>query len=99
MNSKIETEKKDMVNFNDMDNRVDINGNIDNVLAPKTDERLEKISELSAERRRREEEEEEEEDKIKIGDAINLSITDINDLNRNVGISNAPILDDIEVLT
>jgi hypothetical protein len=88
---------KDRVNFNDVDNRVDINGKIDTVIAPKTDERLDKIAELSAERRRREEEEEDDEDKIKIGGDVDLQILDINDLNRSVTVN--PVLDDIEVLT
>ena len=88
---------KDRVNFNDIDNRVDINGNTDSVIAPKTDERLDKIAELSAERRRREEEEEDDEDKIKIGGDVDLQILDINDLNRSVTVN--PVLDDIEVLT
>jgi hypothetical protein len=88
---------KDRVNFNDVDNRVDINGKVDTVIAPKTDERLDKIAELSAERRRREEEEEDDEDKIKIGGDVDLQILDINDLNRSVTVN--PVLDDIEVLT
>ena len=93
---------KDTVNFTDIDNRMDVNGKIDSVVAPKTDERLEEISALSAERRRREEEEEDDDDddeKIKIGDDINLNITDVNDLNNSMAIKSAPILDDIEVLT
>lgn len=93
------TSPRTNVNFNDVDNAIDVNGTKSNIHAPKTDERLEKIAELSAERRRREEEEEEEEDKIKIGDDINLDITDVNDLNRSVSIAPPPILDDIEVLS
>lgn len=91
-------EQKDTVNFNDIDNRVDINGKTDTVLAPKTDERLEKIAEISAERRRQEEEEEEDE-KIKIGESVSLDIVDVNDLNKPVTINDSPILDDIEVLS
>ena len=96
-----DTTPKDKVNFTDIDNRMDVNGNIDSVVAPKTDERLEEISALSAERRRREEEEEDDDDdeKIKIGDDISLNITDVNDLNNSMDIKSAPILDDIEVLT
>ena len=91
-------ENKDGVNFKDTDNAVDINGNTSTIHAPKTDERLEEIAALSAERRRQEEEEEEEEDKIKIGGNVSLDITDINDLNKAVKIETAPILNDIEVL-
>jgi len=89
----------DTVNFKDEDNAIDVNGNKSTILAPKTDERLEEIANLSAERRRQEEEEEEEEDKLKIGDNIKLDIMDINDLNRPVSIETAPILNDIEVLS
>ena len=89
----------DTVNFKDTDNAIDVNGNTTTIHAPKTDERLEEIANLSAERRRREEEEEEEEDKLKIGESVKLDITDINDLNRPVAIETAPILNDIEVLS
>ena len=91
-------ENNDGVNFKDTDNAVDVDGNTSTIHAPKTDERLEEIAALSAERRRQEEEEEEEEDKIKIGGSVSLDITDINDLNRKVNIETAPILNDIEVL-
>ena len=91
--------EKDHVNFNDVDNRVDVNGSVDTVIAPKTDERLDKIAELSAERRRREEEEEDEEDKIKIGGNVDLQILDINDLNRPINVNESPILNDIEILS
>ena len=89
----------DTVNFKDVDNAIDVNGKTSTIHAPKTDERLEEIANLSAERRRREEEEEENEDKLKIGENVNLDITDINDLNRPVTIETAPILSDIEVLS
>ena len=91
-------ENKDAVNFKDTDNAIDINGNTSTIHAPKTDERLEEIASLSAERRRKEEEEEEEEEKLKIGGSVSLDITDINDLNQPVKIETAPILNDIEVL-
>jgi hypothetical protein len=93
------SKSNDTVNFKDEDSAVDINGLKSTIIAPKTDERLEEIANLSAERRRQEEEEEEEEDKLKIGDSIKLDIMDINDLNRPVSIETAPILNDIEVLS
>lgn len=89
----------DTVNFKDEDNAIDVNGNTSTIIAPKTDERLEEIANLSAERRRREEEEEEEEEKLKIGENVKLDIMDINDLNRPVAIETTPILNDIEVLS
>ena len=87
----------DKVNFSDVDATISVTGVETNILAPKTDERLEKIAELSADRRKREEEEEDEE-KITIGDNINLEITDINNLNTPVTVNDSPILNDIEVL-
>jgi hypothetical protein len=88
----------DKVNFSDVDATISVTGVEANILAPKTDERLEKIAELSADRRKREEEEEEDEDKITIGDNISLEITDINNLNTPVTVNDSPILSDIEVL-
>lgn len=90
---------QDKVNFKDVDNAIDVNGNKSDIIAPKTDERLEEIANLSAERRRREEEEEEEEEKIKIGESVSLDIMDVNDLNKPMAIESSPILNDIEVLS
>lgn len=90
---------QDKVNFKDIDNAIDVDGNKSDIVAPKTDERLEEIANLSAERRKREEEEEEEEDKIKIGESVSLDIMDVNDLNKPVSIESSPILNDIEVLS
>lgn len=90
---------QDKVNFKDVDNAIDVNGNKSDIIAPKTDERLEEIANLSAERRKREEEEEEEEEKIKIGDSVSLDIMDVNDLNKPMAIESSPILNDIEVLS
>ena len=90
---------QDKVNFKDVDNAIDVNGNKSDIIAPKTDERLEEIANLSAERRKREEEEEEEEEKIKIGESVSLDIMDVNDLNKPMAIESSPILNDIEVLS
>ena len=89
----------DTVNFKDIDDAIDVDGKKSEIVAPKTDERLEEIATLSAERRKREEEEEDEDDKLVIGDNVNLDIMDINDLNRPVELETVPILNDIEVLT
>lgn len=88
----------DTVNFTDVDKAISVTGEESSIVAPKTDERLERIAELSAERRKREEEEEDDEEKLTIGGDVSLEITDINNLNKPVSINDSPILDDIEVL-
>lgn len=94
--------KSEKIAFSDIDKAVDVTGHETNVEAPKTIERLEKISNENAEKRRLEEEEEEENDdndKIKIGSTIDLEPMDINDLNKHsIKVNDKPILDDIEVL-
>ena len=87
---------EDNVKFTDTDDAIDTNGVKSSINAPKTDERLERIAAIAAERRK-EEEEDDDEDQITIGDEVKLEIDEINDLNRPATII-PPILDDIEVL-
>ena len=68
------------------------------VEAPKTVERLEKISKENYQRRLEEEEEEEEEDTLTIGPSIHLDTLDIHNVQQDLKLSNKPILTDIEVL-
>ena len=69
------------------------------VIAPKTLERLEKISKQRHEQRKMEEEAEEDDDeKLVIGDSLKLQNLDIHDLNKKVNLEPDPILDNIEVL-
>ena len=72
------------------------------VEAPKTLERLEKISYEANERRKAEEAEEEddEEEKIKIFDDTTLELDkmDVHNLNKKLKLEPDPILNDIEVL-
>ena len=78
-----------------MDSTVDTAGTETLVQAPKDIQHLEDL------RRRREEEEEdddEEEEKLKIGDNIQLEITDVNDLSKSLKLESQPVLDDIEIL-
>ena len=82
------------IKFNDVDAAIDTQGNQSTIVAPKTDERLERIAAIAAERRR---EEEEDDDQITIGDEVKLEIDEINDLNKPATII-PPVLDDIEVL-
>ena len=88
-------EQEDVVTFNDVDNAMDINGKESNIDAPKTDERLERIAAIAAERRK--EEEEEDEDQLTIGQEVKLELNEISDIN-NSNSNNNIILDDIEVL-
>ena len=84
------------ISFSDTDSTVDTAGTETLVQAPKDIQHLEDL------RRRREEEEEEEEDdeeeKLKIGDSIQLEITDVNDLSKSLKLESQPVLDDIEIL-
>tara|TARA_B100000795_G_scaffold37153_1_gene24506 strand:- start:856 stop:2010 length:1155 start_codon:yes stop_codon:yes gene_type:complete len=112
-NIKKEPEKKleirTNVNFNDNDAVINYDiqkspssikkEKIENVSAPKTNERLEKISSERNEQRKLEEEEEEEDDKIKIhsGVEIKLDTLDVHSLDKNLKIE-TPILTDIEIL-
>ena len=77
------------------------------VHAPKTEARLDKISQIANMRRKQEEEDEDDDDDedfdddgpLKIGgDNITLDITDIQDISKDLKINKNPILDDIEVL-
>ena len=89
--------------FDDKDSVLDMGTNKSTIIdAPKTLERLEKISQERHEQRKAEEEEEEEDDdKLTIHSAtpISLDKLDIHDLNKKLDIKPDPILDDIEVLT
>jgi hypothetical protein len=88
------------ISFNDFDKVLDMGTNKEeDVEAPKTIERLEHISEVNNQRRK-EEEEEEDEDNLEIfnDNNVNLDISDIHDLSKELKIDTAPLLDDIELL-
>ena len=88
------------ISFNDFDNVLDMGTNKEeSVEAPKTIERLEQISEINNQRRK-EEEEDDDEDNLEIFDDnnINLDVSDIHDLSKELKIDTPPLLDDIEVL-
>ena len=90
--------------FNDMDNVLDMGTNKSSeVNAPKTVERLEKISAEQNQKRKEEEAEyddDDDEERIKIFDdaKLNLDNLDVHDLNKKLELDTAPILDDVEVL-
>tara|TARA_B100001758_G_C18366434_1_gene588750 strand:+ start:140 stop:1519 length:1380 start_codon:yes stop_codon:yes gene_type:complete len=95
------------LSFNDTDSVLDMGTNkVDNIEAPKTIERLEKISDVRNEQRKLEEEQyddddEDENDTIKIhGDAdVALTDLDVHDVGSTLKIADDPILTDIEVLS
>jgi hypothetical protein len=85
------------LSFTDIDNAVDVNGKETEISAPKDLERLEKLAEITAEKRRMEALEDDE-DRIKIGDDVQLEISDIASLQSPSIKLTPPVLDDIEVL-
>jgi len=93
------------LSFNDKDSVLDMGTNKSTeIIAPKTIERLEKISKEQNEKRKLEEEEEEEdddEDRIKIMDntSIKLDTLDIHNLDKEIKLEPDILLGDIEVLT
>tara|TARA_B100000886_G_scaffold240995_1_gene169062 strand:+ start:1107 stop:2336 length:1230 start_codon:yes stop_codon:yes gene_type:complete len=89
--------------FNDMDSVLDMGTNKSSEInAPKTVERLEKISEEQNQKRKEEEAEYDDDDDERItifDDAkLNLDNLDVHDLNKKLSLDTAPILDDVEVL-
>ena len=95
------------ISFSDNDQVLDMGTNKKTTIhAPKTEARLDKISQIANMRRKDEEEEDDDDDEdfnddgpLKIGgDNITLDITDIQDISKNLKINKNPILDDIEVL-
>lgn len=89
------------ISFNDVDSVLDMGTNIEkDVEAPKTIERLEQISEINNQKRKAEEEEEDDEDNLEIFDDnnINLDISDIHDLSKELKMSPPLLLNDVEIL-
>ncbi len=95
-------EKTSTLQFSDNDKMMDSLGNESVVNAPKTINRLEKISDEAYERRKNELEEDDDDDdyidNITIGDNISLDVSDVNDLTKSVSVEPPPSLD-IEVLS
>jgi hypothetical protein len=90
------------IKFNDMDSAIDVNNAEHSIHAPKTDERLEQISnERYMQRKLLEEDDEDDElDRIKIGEDVQLDMFDVHSMeepSRKLNFD-APELDDIEIL-
>jgi len=97
--------KSPNISFADNDQVLDMGTNQKSTIhAPKTDARLDKISQIANMRRKEEEEGDDDEDfdddgPLKIGgENITLNITDIQDISKDLMINKNPILDDIEIL-
>jgi hypothetical protein len=94
-------ESKEKIKFNDIDQAISVDKIIEEIEAPKTEERLEQISNERNEARKLEEmEDEDDDDKITIGEKINLGDLDVHDLDKPKELNKAPLgLEEIEILT
>jgi hypothetical protein len=105
MDKAIKTLIPASIKFNDNDSVLDLGTNKSSeVNAPKTIERLEKISHDANEKRKLEEAEEDDDyddEKLVIHDAspITLDKLDVHDLDKKISTKPDPILDEIEILT
>ena len=96
-----EGEKNESIKFDDVDRAVDLDNKIEEIIAPKTEERLEQISNERNEARKLEEmEDDDDDDKITIGEKIKLTELDVHDLEKPKQLNKVPLgLEEIEVLT
>ena len=93
--------KRDKLRFNDIDNAIGTNKTIEDILAPKTVERLEQISRDRNDSRKLDEhsDSDDDDDRLKIGEKISLTDMDIHDLERPRQINRVPLgLEEIEIL-
>jgi hypothetical protein len=90
------------IKFNDVDSAIDINNSEHSIHAPKTEERLEQISNERYMQRKLQEEADDdgEMDKLKIGEDVQLDVFDVHPMEEPSLKMNfdAPDLDDIEIL-
>ena len=89
------------IKFNDVDSAIDMYNTEHSIHAPKTEERLEQISnERYMQRKLQEEEDDDESDRIKIGEDVQLDVFDVHPVDDSLRRLNydAPELDDIEIL-
>ena len=97
-----EIDKSDTtVQFNDIDRAITIDKVISDIDAPKTQDRLEQISQIRHDSRKYpDDQEDRDEGKLVIGDKIKLTSMDVHDLEKPKVINKVPIgLDEIEILT
>ena len=91
------------IKFNDMDSAIDVNNTEHNIHAPKTEERLEQISNERYMQRKLQEEADDDDDvidRLKIGEDVQLDVFDVQSMEEPLKKLNfdAPELDDIEIL-
>jgi len=95
------TPNNSTIKFNDIDSAIDMNNMEHSIHAPKTEDRLEQISnERYLQRKMQEEDDDEVSDRIQIGDDVKLDLFDVQSIEDPPKTLNydAPELDDIEVL-
>lgn len=95
------TPNNSTIKFNDIDSAIDTNNTEHSIHAPKTEERLEQISnERYLQRKLQEEEDDDASDRIQIGEDVKLELFDVQSIEDPPKTLNydAPELDDIEVL-
>lgn len=89
------------IKFNDVDSAIDMYNTEHSIHAPKTEERLEQISnERYMQRKLQEEDDDDESDRLKIGEDVQLDVFDVHPVDDSLRRLNydAPELDDIEIL-
>ena len=91
------------IKFNDVDSAIDTNNAEHSIHAPKTEERLEQISNERYMQRKMQEEDEDDDgaqDRLKIGEDVQLDVLDVHSVDEPSRKLNfdAPELDDIEIL-
>jgi hypothetical protein len=91
------------IKFNDTDSAIDVNNTQHSIHAPKTEDRLEQISNERYMQRKLQEEADDDDDagdRIKIGEDVQLDVFDVQSMEEPLRKLNydAPELDDIEVL-
>jgi len=84
--------------FNDTDMIMDSSGKEDKIIAPKTIERLEQISEANYIKRKQEDDDDSESDALQIGGDISLEALDVHDMTKPTLLNIDPIID-IDVLS
>jgi Family of unknown function (DUF5764) len=103
-NPNVAADSSSTIKFNDVDSAIDMNNAEHSIHAPKTEERLEQISnERYMQRKLQEEAEDEgdsELDRLNIGDDVQLDVFDVHPMEEPSRKMNfdAPELDDIEIL-
>ena len=91
------------IKFNDTDSAIDVDNKEHSIHAPKTEDRLEQISNERYMQRKLQEEADDDDaagDRIKIGEDVQLDVFDVQSMEEPLRKLNydAPELDDIEVL-